>query len=224
MPSTRLCVGAVCTLLWFGVAAGAAAQAAQNHDPDAKIAGGGTLPRGWHARADKNRPLADAKVQTMGTGLHATLGPAVILWRDRDLGAGNYRVVATFTQTANPRHPEGYGLFIGGGHLADARSRYTYFLVRGDGTFLVKRRVASDSTAAVTPNWTDNDAVVKADSTGKAANELSITVRAGKVSFQVNGKDVYSADASGLDTKGIVGYRVNHNLDVHLSPLAIHKL
>jgi len=55
-------------------------------------------------------------------------------------------------------------------------------------------------------------------------NELSIMVRGGKVSFQVNGKEVYTADASGLDTKGIAGYRVNHNLDVHLSALAIHKL
>ena len=160
----------------------------------------------------------------MGTGLHATLGPAVILWRDRDLGAGNYRVVATFTQTANPRHPEGYGLFVGGSHLADAQNRYTYFLVRGDGKFLVKRRVAGDSTTAVTPNWTDNDAVVKADSAGKAVNELSVIVRGGKVSFQVNGKEVYTADASGLDTKGIAGYRVNHNLDVHLSARAIDKL
>src|SRR5438132_14319696 len=211
----------VATLVYVGPVPPASAQ---SHDPDAKIAGGGTHPAGWHARTDKNRPLADAKIQTMGTGLHTTLGPAVILWRDRDLGAGNYRVVATFTQTVNPRHPEGYGLFVGGSHLGDAQNRYTYFLVRGDGKFLVKRRVAGDSTAAVTPNWTDNDAVVKADSTGKAVNELSIMVRGGKVTFQVNGKEVYSADASGLDTKGIVGYRVNHNLDVHLSPLVIHKL
>jgi len=180
MPVTRFAVAAICTLLSFAAAAGAAAQ---DHDPDAKIAGGGTLPTGWHARTDKNRPLADAKIQTMGTGLHATLGPAVILWRDRDVGAGNYRVVATFTQTVNPRHPEGYGLFVGGSHLADAQNRYTYFLVRGDGKFLVKRRVAGDSTVAVTPTWTDNDAVVKADSAGKAVNELSITVRGGKVSF-----------------------------------------
>ncbi len=221
MPATRFSVAAICTLLWLGAAAGAAAQ---DHDPDAKIAGGGTVPTGWRARTDKNRPLADAKIQTMGTGLHATLGPAVILWRDRDVGAGNYRVVATFTQTVNPRHPEGYGLFVGGSHLADAQNRYTYFLVRGDGKFLVKRRVAGDSTVAVTPTWTDNDAVVKADSAGKAVNELSIMVRGGKVSFQVNGKEVYTADASGLDTKGIAGYRVNHNLDVHLSALAIHKL
>jgi len=140
------------------------------------------------------------------------------------LAAGNYRVVATFTQTKNPHHPEAYGLFIGGRHLADAQNRYTYFLVRGDGKFLVKRRVAGDSTAEVTQGWTESDAVVKADSSGQAANELSIVVRGGKVSFRVNGKDVYSADASGLDTKGIVGYRVNHNLDVHLSPLVIHRL
>src|SRR5205809_5849302 len=104
MPATRFSVAAICTLLWFGAAAGAVAQ---DHDPDAKIAGGGTLPTGWRARTDKNRPLADAKIQTMGTGLHATLGPAVILWRDRELGAGNSPVAARFTQTGNPRPPEG---------------------------------------------------------------------------------------------------------------------
>src|SRR5256884_6855428 len=76
IPATRL-TAAFSTLLWFGVAAGVVAQ---DRDPDAKIAGGGTLPAGWHARTDKNRPLADAKIQTMGTGLHTTLGPPLILW------------------------------------------------------------------------------------------------------------------------------------------------
>src|SRR5438552_9966789 len=165
MPATRFSVAAICTLLWFGAAAGAAAQ---DHDPDAKIAGGGTVPTGWRARTDKNRPLADAKIQTMGTGLHATLGPAVILWRDRGLGAGNYRVVATFTQTVNPRHPEGYGLVVGGSHLADAQNGYTYFLVRGDGKVLVKRRVEGDATAAVRHDTTDNDAVVEVDRDAEA--------------------------------------------------------
>src|SRR6266516_1659528 len=187
MGATPLSVGAVCMLLWLGPAGGASAQ---DRDPDTKIAGGGALPTGWHARTDKNRPLADA----------------------------------TITQNNNTRHPEAYGLFIGGSHLADAQNRYTYFLVRGDGKFLVKRRVAGDSTAVVTPDWTDNDAVVKADSAGQATNELSISVRGGTVTFQVNGKDVYSAPAARLDTRGIVGYRVNHNLAVHLSALGVHKL
>jgi len=195
----------------------------QDRDPDINIAGGGTLPTSWQARTDKNRPLADANIVTMGDGLHVTLGPAVVLWRASDeASGGNYHVVATFTQTRNPRHPEAYGLFIGGSHLADAGNRYTYFLVRGDGKFLVKRRVAGDSTADVKA-WTESDAIVKADSAGKATNELSIQVRGGTVSFRVNGKEVYSAKAAELDTQGIVGYRVNHNLDVHLSALGIHK-
>src|SRR5438132_13926441 len=106
MPATRFSVAAICTLLWFGAPAGAAAQ---DHDPDAKIAGGGTVPTGWRARTDKNRPLADAKIQTMGTGLHETLGPAVILWRERDIGAGKYRGVDMFIQTLIPPPTEEYG-------------------------------------------------------------------------------------------------------------------
>ena len=50
----------------------------QDRDPDIKIAGGGTLPTSWQARTDKNRPLADANIVTMGDGLHVTLGPAVV--------------------------------------------------------------------------------------------------------------------------------------------------
>lgn len=219
MRVTRLLVALAVGFPCTGLSAGLVAQ---DRDPDVKVAGGGTLPAGWQARTDKNKSLADANIVTMGTGLHVTLGPAVVLWRESDVAGGNYHVVATFTQTRNPRHPEAYGLFIGGSHLADVGNRYTYFLVRGDGKFLVKRRVAGDSTADVKP-WTESAAVVKADSGGKATNELSIEVRSGMVSFRVNGKEVYSAKAADLDTQGIVGYRVNHNLDVHLSTLGIHK-
>jgi hypothetical protein len=198
--------------------------AAQDRDPDAGVAGRRTLPPGWHARADKNKPLDDAMIVRKGDGMHVTLGPAVVLWRDAHRASGNYRVVATFTQNANPRHPEGYGLFIGGSHLTDTQNRYTYFLVRGDGKFLVKRRITADSTALVTNGWTDSDAIATADAAGKATNELGILVRKGKVSFQVNGKEVFSAKAVDLDAQGMVGYRVNHTLDVHLGALGIRRL
>src|SRR3989441_2092043 len=75
------------TLVYVGLATPASAQ---SHDPDAKIAGGGTLPAGWHARTDKNKSLADAKIATMGGGIHVTLGPAVILWRAPGLAARHY--------------------------------------------------------------------------------------------------------------------------------------
>ena len=40
----------------------------------------------------------------------------------------------------------------------------------------------------------------------------------------VNGKEVYNTDASNVDASGVIGYRVNHNLDVHLSAIGIHPL
>jgi hypothetical protein len=192
-------------------------------DPDARVTGGDAFPAGWHVRTDKNKPTADVKFVRMGRGLHVTLGPAVVLWRDADRVTGRYSVSATFTQTKNPRHAEGYGLIMGGRRLGDAKNRYTYFLVRGDGTFLVKRRVAGDSTVQVTKGWTPSDAVVKADSAGQATNELSIVVDGREVSFLANGKELYGAKAADLDTQGLVGYRVNHNLDVHLGALVVRK-
>src|SRR2546425_9250166 len=123
------------TLVYAGLATPAPAK---SNDPDARSAGGGTLPAGWHARTDKNKSLADAKIATMGGGIHVTLGPAVILWRARDLAARNYRVVATFTQTKNPHHPEAYGLFIGGRHLPHAPKPHTFILGAGGGQVLVQ--------------------------------------------------------------------------------------
>ena len=192
-------------------------------DHDAKVRGGGAFPAGWHVRTDKNRPTADVRFVRMGGGFHVTLGPAVVLWRDDDRATGSYGVSATFTQTKKPRHPEGYGLIIGGNRLGELRNRYTYFLVRGDGTFLVKRRLAGDSTVQVTKGWTPSDAVVQADSAGQATNQLAVVVAGRTVTFLANGKEVYTARPADLDTQGIVGYRVNHNLDVHLGALAVRR-
>jgi hypothetical protein len=192
-------------------------------DPTNAVAGGGTLPTGWHAHVDRNAALANVKFVTMGSGYHATLGPAVILWRAADTASGSYRIGATFTQTKAPRYPEGYGLFFGGRDLAGAAQRYTYFLVRSDGTFLVKRR-SGDSTSFVTPDWTSNPAVVRADSaTGAATNEVGVAVKGDSVRFVVNGKDVFVTKASNVDVTGLVGYRVNHNLDVHVTALEVHR-
>ena len=66
--------------------------------------------------------------------------------------------------------------------------------------------------------------VNKADSAGKATNELAVLFKGGKASFTVNGKEVYNTDASNVDASGVIGYRVNHNLDVHLSAIGIHPL
>jgi hypothetical protein len=206
------------TALMLGFAAGARAQA----DPDRQVAGGGTMPAGWHARTDRAAPLSDVKFEIMDPGQHVTLGPAAIFWRDADTASGSYGVEATFWQFAAPRHREGFGLFIGGSSLTGANQRYTYFIVAGTGEFLVKRRIG-DSTTVISGAWSPNAAVVKQDSAGKAKNTLTIRVANGKASFLVNGTEVYSTDAGLVDMSGVVGYRVNHNLNVHLGPLVITK-
>jgi hypothetical protein len=200
----------------------AAAVAHAQADTDRPVAGGGTMPAGWHARSDGNAPLGNVKFEIMDPGQHVTLGPAAIFWRDADTTSGSYGVEATIWQFAAPRHREGYGLFIGGSSLTGANQRYTYFIVAGTGEFLVKRRIG-DSTAVVSGAWSPNAAVVKQDSAGKAKNTLTIRVANGKASFLVNGTEVYSTDAGLVDMSGVVGYRVNHNLNVHLGPIAITR-
>ena len=200
-------------------------------DPDRTVAGGGSVPAGWNVRTEPNRqtgqpaPLANVKFATMGDGFHVTVGPAAIYWRGRDTVSGNYHVVAKIAQTKNPAHPESYGIFIGGRNLADSTQSYTYFLVRAvDGMYSIRRRNGYTTRPTAIVEWTAGDAVTKADSAGRATNELSVAVGGGKVRFMVNGKEVYAADAATVPTNGVVGYRVNHNLDVHLGPLGIHKL
>lgn len=226
MSSMRLLTAAAVFLL----SAPAVTLAAQANDPDRTVAGGGTFPAGWHVRTELNRqtgqpaPLDNVKFTNMGPGgMHTTVGPAAIYWRDRDTISGNYHVVAKLIQMKNPAHPEALGIFIGGKNLADSAQTYTYLLVRPiDGMYSIRRRTGYTTRPAAIVEWTASDAVVKSDS-GEAANELSVEVRGGKVKFMVNGKEVYTGDAAKLDVNGVVGYRVNHNLDVHLGPLGIHK-
>ena len=194
----------------------------EHADPDHAVQGGGALPAGWSVRSDEDAGTANVKVVAMGKGIHVTLGPAIILYRDKMAGSGPFHTLATFTQTKAPTHPEGYGLFVGGQSLNAPTQQYTYFLVRGDGTYLIKRRDGANTS--VIKDWTPSSAVVKADSSGKATNMLEIDNKSdpSTVSFKVNGQTVHSMPADAT-TKGIVGLRVNHNLDVHVSGFALHQ-
>ena len=208
------------------VAAVCAPAALAQADPDQAVAGGGALPPGWHARTERNAPLTNVKFAAMGTGYHVTLGPATIFWRDADTISGNYHIVATFAQTKAPQHPEAYGLIMGGRNLADSTQSYTYFIIRtmpDRAEFSIRRRAGYAARPTAVVDWTANAAVKAADAEGKATNELSVAVAGGKVTFYVNGTEVHSANAADVDVNGIVAYRVNHNLDVHLGPLGIHK-
>ncbi|HEX5004365.1 MAG TPA: hypothetical protein VFV65_03570 [Gemmatimonadales bacterium] len=200
----------------------AAPAVAQDHaaDPDKAVAGGGTLPTGWMARTDKDAPMTNVKMVDMAPGWHINLGPATIFYRATDVTKGNARVTAMLHSTPpKPAHAESYGIFIGGSDLQGPDEAYTYFLIRGDGKFLIKRRKGEATTKVV--DWTANAAVKPADAEGNASNELSVLIKDGKVSFMVNGTEVHSAAAADVDTKGIAGARINHNLSIHLQSVQV---
>ena len=196
---------------------------AQDHqhaaDPDKKMAGPGTLPSGWKGRLDSgDKSLAGVKAAQMGGGVHFMTGPAGIYYKPADTMTGAYEAHATFTQMVPADHPEAYGLFIGGNNLDAAAQKYTYFIVRQDGKYMIKRRNGND-TPTVT-DWTDSTAIKKADSSGKMTNTLAIEVGKDKVRFLVNGTEVSSVDAAKVDTAGTAGLRVNHNLNLHVEGFA----
>ncbi len=195
---------------------------AQEHDPDNPVGGGGTLPDGWTARTDRGKQLTDVKFWKMGNGWHVTLGPAAVLYREADQTTGEYTLQATFTQTKAPRHAEGYGLIIGGSDLQGEDQQYTYFLVRQDGKFLVKQRTG-DKTQNVTSGWISHDAVMQKNEEGKATNALAVRVTGDACVFEVNGTEVHRVPASAIETDGIVGMRVNHNLDVLVAGFSVIK-
>ncbi len=84
---------------------------------------------------------------------------------------------------------------------------------------LVKRRAGA--TTPTVMNWTENAAVKKAAAGGKMTNALSIDVGKDRVRFLVNGTEVGSAAPDQIDTNGIAGVRVNHNLNVQVENFTV---
>ena len=198
------------------VAAPLAAQGA--NDPTKKVEGSTPLPAGWQGRTDRaTDKLTDAKFVKMGTGFHVTSGPAAIYWSASQSVKGPFTATTTITQTKAPTHPEAYGIFFGGKSLDGADQSYYYFLVRGDGKFLVNHRAGADVHKLVP--WTDNAAVKKQDAAGKSTNTLTVDAsKADSVRLLVNGTQV---TALKIVADGVVGLRVNHNLDVHVGEFKV---
>lgn len=90
-----------------------------------------------------------------------------------------------------------------------------------DGEFLVKSRAGAKTTDVLA--WRSNPAVPKADSSGKASYRLAIRVGADSVHFLVNDKQVAALKAGTVATDGVAGLRINHNLHVTTSPIAIAR-
>lgn len=205
-------------LIGFTTPAAAAAQETEEGAPD--------LPAGWEVRTDRGQPAAEVAFEEMAPGWHVTTGPAAILWRPGTTASGSYRAEAEVFLFDPGDRREGYGILVGGTDLRGEDQAYTYFLLRRDGRYLVKRRDGSDTS--VLRDWTEHPAVVAWEERDEGAetvrNVLAVEAGPDEVAFLVNGEEVHRLPREGLQLDGVVGLRVNHGLNLHVSRLEVQPL
>jgi len=181
------------------------------------------IPAGYTAIPDNaSADMSKAVYTASGSNWEVTTGPAHILFNAKDMGSTGSATTATIQQLAKPQHPESYGVFIGGKDLTDAATRtYTYFLVRGDGKYMVNVMNGTKATAVVP--WTASPNVPMEDASGKATYALNVHVAPNEIHFQVNGKLVATVPKGTNPVDGISGLRINHNLHLIVTPVAVSK-
>lgn len=185
----------------------------------------GEWPAEWKVRFDRaNASRSDIEFVTMSPGWHVTTGPAAILYNPERTASGTYRIQATiFLFDPGRRHAEAYGILFGGQDLEGDQQSYSYFLIRDTGHFLVKRRTGGSTEEVV--DWTPSEAIMKYPGGGEQAkNVLAVECGPETVDFYINDTKVTSVPRGQLDTDGVVGLRINHELNVHVSELAVESM
>ena len=199
----------------------------------------GQFPEGWTVRLDDAAghaahgtaaPAAgpsttDISFVAMPPGWHITTGPSAILYQAAQKASGAYTLRSQIFLFDPGTRQEAFGVLLGGRNLDGPQQAYTYFVIRRTGEFLVRRRTGA-ATVTV-KEWTANAAIRKFEdrAAGKSSvlNVLEVKVAPDATAFVVNGAEVARVPSKDIETDGIVGLRVNHELNLHVSALEIVK-
>ena len=182
----------------------------------------GKRPDGWRVRLDEPGPdSTKLAFASMAPGWHVTTGPAAILWNPATTATGSFKAESNiYLFKPASGHAEAFGVFVGGASLDAANESYVYFMIRNDGQYLVKQRAGKD-TKDVIP-WTKSPAIKLFDGKEESVgNLLTVVATPATVDFLINGTTVASRPRADLAADGIVGLRVNHNLNLHVSKLDV---
>jgi hypothetical protein len=167
------------------------------------------LPSAWRASPAEGTELRAPGV-TVETGPHTVLWPA-----EAEPLVPPYTVRAELAKHQGRIH-EGYGVVFGARGLEGPESgqEYGYFLVRGDGSYLVKLR--RGPATPVVRDWTRHPRIHR-DAEGPARpNLLEVRVGADTTRFLVNGAEVDHVPTAELPVRGVAGVRIAHDVVVEL--------
>ncbi len=199
------------------------AQRGRGAPPPRGVAGHGVLVPGWWARLDdKSQRTQALSFEPTTAGFHVKTGPASIFWDPQQTVSGDYTVKATFMLDRMPQFEEGYGLFIGGTNLDKDTERYTAFMVREDGRYLVRVRDGA-VMKNLTGDWMYEPAITRFDAKKTLSNALAIRADKDTVTFTVNGHDIVTRPRAELPAVGVVGLRFNRGLELRVEGLAVEK-
>lgn len=211
------------------------AQEIARPDPENPVGENLTVPPDWSVRLDK--PDAEVEITadreashddiffvSMTPGWHVTTGPRAIFWHPGSTAAGDYRAEAAIHLFPPGERNEAYGLFFGGSGLDGDDVAYDYFVVRNSGEYLIKRRRGEETE--VIRDWTAHEAIVRhtPETQGTATNTLAVVALGNEVAFEVNGVTVTKLTRADVVADGLVGFRVNHHLNLHISTLSVQSL
>jgi hypothetical protein len=207
-------------------------------DSSVRIADGGVFIDGWTGRIDAQEVraglrLEDARLARRGEGLHVRTGPAVTYWNPANRLTGNYTVTATFTEheyMALNSHPHPYGIVIAGSDLGTDNQSYLYCSAYGNGNFIV-RGFGPEPFQLNGRRGEAHDAVSRAAGQGQpVTQQISMSVRDGKVTCAINGAVVASYDVADVvqdgrlkSTDGIWGLRFGHNTEATISNVSVTR-
>ena len=187
------------------------------------------VPEGWKMRVDRSRSAEDPDDRpdltftTMGKGFHVAGGPAGTFWNPKNVATGNYALKATFNLNKPSSHTNYYGLVFGGSGLESASQAYVYFVVAQNGTYLIRHRTGDGDLVSDVKARASHAAVRQPDVTGRSSNTLEVRVSGDTVSYVVNGTVVHTGPKGAIKTDGIVGFRVNHQLDVAVEGFEVQR-
>lgn len=187
--------------------------------------------QGWKVRVDRSTSASDpdgagdVKFMAMGGGFHAVNPSAAVYWNPTNTASGNFTLKGTFKLLKPSGHTNYYGLVLGGSNLDNEKQEYLYFLVAQNGTWMISHRTPEAARPVSVAPKTENAVVAKPGADGTSVNALEVRVMGDKLDFVVNGTVVHSAMKSDLGgpVDGIVGMRVNHQLEVMITDFGVTK-
>lgn len=179
------------------------------------LVAGAQAASAWRSAPVEGVELRGGGVRADGEIVVAT-GPHTVLWLAGAQPLEPPYTVRALLHKRSGRIHEGYGLVFGGERLdrAEAEQAYSYLLICGDGSFLIRRR--EGVSLPILRAWTSDRAIRRDLDDAGQPNEVEVAVGREEVVFRVNGSEVARLPTAELRVSGVPGLRVAHDVTLQI--------